>query len=102
MGNVVYGGTLINSEYNHNIAGGLIGWSDRSTVTLDNCFFSGSYTGKVEAFSPILIENPQIDSIYDNGINASFTSVYYTAAPSEEWNEDVMAQAAILRSMAEM
>ena len=88
--NVVYGGTLINSEYNHNIAGGLIGWSDKSSVTLDNCIFNGSCTGKVEAFSPILIENPQIDDVNHNGINASFSDVYYTVEPSEKWDEHVI------------
>ena len=92
MRNVVYGGTLINSTYNHNIAGGLVGWTDRSTVILDNCFFTGSYTGSVEAFSPILIQNPQIDSLYHDGMNVTYSDVYYTVDPSVTFDEHTIGQ----------
>lgn len=92
MKNVAYGGTLINSTYTHNIAGGLIGWTDRSTVTLENCLFCGECTGNVEAFSPILIQNPSIDSIDHNGVNATYNKVYYTVEPSETFAETTIGQ----------
>lgn len=92
MRNVVYGGTLINSEYTHNVAGGLIGWSDRSTVILDNCLFNGSFTGNLEAFSPILIQNPSIDSILHDGISATYNNVYYTVEPTDTFDEHTIGQ----------
>ena len=92
MRNVVYAGTLINSTYTHNIAGGLVGWSDRSTVILENCIFSGNFTGNVEAFSPILIQNPQIDSIDHNGMNVTYDKVYYTVEPSVTFDKYTMGQ----------
>ena len=87
MKNVAYGGTLINSIYTHNIAGGFVGWTDRSTINLENCVFSGECTGNVEAFSPLILQNPSIDSILHDGVNASFDRVYYTLEGSDKFAE---------------
>ena len=71
MSGVVYSGTMYNDS---NFAGGLVGWSDDSTITLDNCLFKGNYTGS-EEFHPIGCKNA------DSGVDVTVTNTYYTVDP---------------------
>ena len=83
MTDVVFGGTINNSEYmgayEGNMVGGLIGWSDSSTVVLDNCLFKGSVTGEVYRFNPVLLKNGS------STVSATLTDIYYTCEPHTVW-----------------
>ena len=83
MKDVVFGGTINNSEYGGayrgNMVGGLIGWSDSSTVVLDNCLFKGSITGEIYRFNPVLLKNGS------STVSANLSDVYYTCEPHTVW-----------------
>ena len=83
MKDVVFGGTINNSEYGGayrgNMVGGLIGWSDSSTVVLNNCLFKGSVTGEVYRFNPVLLKNGSA------AVSATLSNIYYTCEPHTVW-----------------
>ncbi len=71
MENVTFTGTMSSSG---SYAGGLLGWSDGSTLNLDRCFFKGSYTGKA-AFHPIAVRNN------NKTMTVTESDVYYLEKP---------------------
>ncbi len=72
--NTVFGGTMSNSG---NYAGGMQGWCDGNTLTIENCLFKGSYTGTASnGFHPIAIRNENSTMNYTNN------GAYYTASPT--------------------
>ena len=83
MKDVVFAGTINNSEYGGayrgNMVGGLIGWSDSSTVVLNNCLFKGSVTGEVYRFNPVLLKDGSA------AVSATLSDVYYTCEPHTVW-----------------
>ena len=74
--NVVYAGTITCDK---NYIGGLQGWSDGNTLTLENCLFAGSYAGKdgsTAAFHPIALHNT------GKTTNLTATNVFAAVAPT--------------------
>ena len=74
--NVVYVGTITCDK---NYIGGLQGWSDGNTLTLENCLFAGSYAGKdgsTAAFHPIALHNT------GKTTNLTATNVFAAVAPT--------------------
>jgi uncharacterized repeat protein (TIGR02543 family) len=72
MRNTVYDGTMSNTG---SYAGGLQGWSDGNTLTLDNCLFAGNYSGNGQ-FHPVAIHNTGQTS------TATVHNVLYSATPT--------------------
>lgn len=56
-------------------AGGLMGWCDGNTLTIDNCLFTGSYSGN-GLYHPIAVR----DSNKPMTLNVS--DAYYTTQPT--------------------
>jgi len=67
----VYDGTLTSSGYK----GGMIGWSDRSTLTVRNTYFGGSYSTSSN-FSPIGCKT-QTQNDEDVTLVLTFSNFYY-------------------------
>jgi hypothetical protein len=88
--NTVFAGTMSNSK---DYAGGLQGWSDGNTLTIENCLFKGSYTGSA-SFHPIAIHN--------SGSNTTYTDhgAYYTAAPTLTDDKYIAAAGAMVSATA--
>ena len=74
--NVIYAGTITCDQ---NYIGGLQGWSDGNTLTLENCLFAGSYAGKdgnTALFHPIALR-------YTNkATNLTATNVFTAVTPT--------------------
>ncbi len=74
--NVVYAGTITCDQ---NYIGGLQGWSDGNTLTLENCLFAGSYAGKegkTALFHPIALRNK------NKVTNLTATNVFTAVIPT--------------------
>ena len=74
--NCVYTGTITCDK---NYIGGLQGWSDGNTLTLENCLFAGNYQGTATgtaAFHPIALHNT------GKTTNLTATNVFTAVAPT--------------------
>ncbi len=72
ISNTVYCGAITNSG---NYVGGLQGWCDGNTITLNNCLFTGSYSGG-GVFHPVAVRNK------NNATTATVTNTFYTVIPT--------------------
>ena len=82
MRNVVYGGTLSTDS---NFAGGLVGWSDESTVILDGCVFAGEFTGSAD-FNPVGCKNAE------STVSVTAQRVYSTTPGTLESGSNVLIE----------
>ena len=74
--NCVYAGTI---TCDNNYIGGLQGWSDGNTLTLENCLFAGNYQGTATGtalFHPIALHNT------GKSTNLTATNVFTAVAPT--------------------
>ena len=70
--NTIFNGTLANSG---DYAGGLQGWSDGNTLTIENCLVTGTYSGTGK-FHPIAIQNT------GSTTTATVKDTYFTESPT--------------------
>ena len=78
----VFNGSLTSTSY---YVGGLQGWSDGNTLTLENDLFDGTVNAAPEGFHPVAIHTKYQET------NATVNNVYYTVEPTVPDNSPYIA-----------